>query len=127
MGDLRLGAHMSIAGGPANALLRGHSIQCDTIQMFARPANRWYSKDLTSQQIHDFDRAREATGIAPIIAHSSYLINLGTPDETLWEKSLHALITELKRCQQLGIVDYVFHPGAHVGSGEERVDTPRTP
>ena len=120
MGGLRLGAHMSIAGGPANALLLGHSIRCDTIQMFVRPANRWESKDLTSQQIQDFEQAREATGIAPIIAHCSYLISLGTPDQTLRDRSLGALITELKRCQQLGIGDYVLHPGAHLGSGEGR-------
>lgn len=110
---------MSIAGGPARALLRGHSIHCDTIQLFARSPNRWYSKDLSREQIDDFQQAREATGITPVVAHSSYLINLGTPDEALWRKSVDALIIELRRCQQLGIVDYVLHPGSHVGSGEQ--------
>lgn len=110
---------MSIAGGPANALLSGHSVGCDTIQMFIRNPNRWRSKGLTPEQIADFAQARKATGIEPVIAHGSYLINLGTPDEALWQRSLDALIIELRRCHQLGIRDYVLHPGSHVGSGEE--------
>lgn len=109
---------MSIAGGPANALLRGHSIGCDAVQIFTRNANRWRSKELTSQQIEDFQQARAATGIHPIVAHSSYLINLATPDDDLWQRSVEALILEMRRCQQLGVRDYVLHPGAHRGSGE---------
>jgi deoxyribonuclease-4 len=116
---LRLGAHMSTAGGPANALLSGHSVGCDAIQMFVRNPNRWQAKDLTPEQIADFQQAREATGIDLVIAHGSYLINLGTPDSSLWGNSLDALIVELRRCRQLGIRDYVLHPGSHVGSGEE--------
>ena len=116
----RLGAHMSIAGGPAKALLRGHSIHCEAIQMFTRPPNRWRVKDLTSQEIDAFGEAREATGIAQVVAHSSYLINLGSPDDLLWDKSSSALIIEMQRCRELGIQDYVLHPGAHTGAGEEK-------
>ncbi len=111
---------MSIAGGPANALFRGHSIACDTIQMFTRSSNRWQSKALDIQQIRAFEAARRETGIQPIIAHSSYLINLASPKEALWQKSVEALITELTRCRQLEIGAYVLHPGHHTGSGEEK-------
>jgi deoxyribonuclease-4 len=114
-----LGAHMSIAGGPANALLRGRSIDCDAIQMFTRNANRWDSRDLTDKEIAAFHEAREATGLAHVVAHSSYLINLGSPDEALWARSQGALATELERCRLLGIAHYVLHPGAHMGAGEE--------
>jgi deoxyribonuclease IV len=119
MPKLRLGAHMSISGGPANALIEGHSIGCDAIQMFTRNANRWSAKDLTPQEISAFAQTQAATGIAPVVAHSSYLINLGSPDDELWHKSVHALVAEMKRCQQLGIVDYVLHPGAFTDSSEE--------
>jgi len=115
----RFGAHMSIAGGPAEALRRGKSIRCDTIQIFTRPANRWVSRDLTPQEIAEFERARAETGIAPIVAHSSYLINLASPDPDLWERSCQALIIELERCRQLGIREYVLHPGSHRGEGIE--------
>lgn len=114
----RFGAHMSIAGGPAKALRRGQSIGCETIQMFTRSSNRWDSRDLSTEEIADFHQARQETGIHPIVAHSSYLINLASPDEALWQRSLGALIIELRRCEQLGIRDYVLHPGSHKGTDE---------
>ncbi len=119
MEKLRLGAHMSIAGSPAKALLAGRSIGCDAIQMFTRNANRWISKELAPQEIGEFQETWAKTGIGDVVAHSSYLINLGSPDDALWQKSLHALITEITRCQQLGIANYVLHPGAHMGAGED--------
>jgi len=115
----RLGAHMSISGGPAKALERGHSIGCDTIQIFTRNANRWTSQDLTDADVEAFASAQQATGIHPVIAHSSYLINLASPDADLWRRSVEALIVELERCQRLGVRAYVLHPGAHMGAGEE--------
>src|SRR5450756_1431843 len=107
MAKPRLGAHMSIEGAPANALLRGQQVGCDTIQIFTRNANRWNSRDLTAQEISDFLQARQATGITPVVAHSSYLINLGSPDDTLWEKSLAATINEIMRCAALHISTYI--------------------
>ena len=100
------------------ALVRGHSINCDAIQMFVCSPNRWASRELTEEEITDFQRAKEETGISPIVAHSSYLINLGSPNEGLWQKSVNALVGQLRRCQQLGIKDFVLHPGSHSGSGE---------
>jgi len=114
-----LGAHMSIAGGPANALVRGRSIGCDAIQMFTRNANRWDAKDLTSDQVDAFMRARRETGLEQIVAHASYLINLGSPDDTLWQRSQQALLSELERCHVLGIDRYVLHPGAHMDASAE--------
>jgi len=115
----RLGAHMSIAGGPAKALERGHSIGCDAIQIFSRNANRWTSKDLTDEDVEAFAEARASTGIYPVVAHSSYLINLASPDDALWARSVEALIVELERCRRLGVRHYVLHPGAHMDVGEE--------
>ncbi len=113
------GAHMSIAGGPHNALLRGRSICCDCIQMFTRNANRWEAKPLTEEEVARFRATREETGYEHVVAHASYLINLGSPDEALWRRSLGALVTELARCRLLGIDRYVLHPGAHMGTGPE--------
>jgi deoxyribonuclease-4 len=115
----RLGAHMSIAGGPSNALRRGHSIGCDAVQMFTRGPNRWQAPELTDQAVADFHHARDDTGLHAVVAHSSYLINLGSPDEVLWRRSIDALVDELERCRRLGVADYVLHPGAHMGAGVE--------
>ncbi|MFO7620144.1 MAG: TIM barrel protein, partial [Bacteroidales bacterium] len=109
---------MSIAGEPANALRLGHSIGCDTIQIFTRSPNRWAGMPLTEEQIATFHRTRSETGIDPVVAHSAYLINLATPKQELWTRSAEAAIKEVQRCALLGVSDYIIHPGAHTGSGE---------
>ena len=76
MKSLPLGAHMSVEGGLFRALERGKSIGCRTIQLFTRNSNRWAAKDLTLLEIEKFKSSRLQTGITPVFAHCSYLINL---------------------------------------------------
>lgn len=114
----KLGAHMSTAGGVSKAFERGQSIGCDTIQIFTRNQNRWDSKALDPEEIAKWHAAAAATGIAPAVSHASYLINLGSPDDALWEKSIDALIDELQRAEALSLLGVVLHPGAHMEQGE---------
>ena len=65
------------------------------------------------------DRHSSETGIVDPVAHTSYLINLASPDDALWEKSIEAMTVEVERCELLGIPDLVVHPGSHMGAGEE--------
>jgi len=116
---MRLGAHMSVAGGVSNAPQRGHSIGCDAIQLFTRNQRQWRSKPPSPDEIDRYKLSVSETGIQPIVAHNSYLINLASPDPVMWEKSLQAYVLELGICQTLGIRYLVMHPGSHVGSGEE--------
>ncbi|MGQ9599588.1 MAG: deoxyribonuclease IV [Anaerolineae bacterium] len=114
-----LGAHESIAGGVEKALERGLEVGCDTVQIFVKSPNRWASKALEERDIVAFKKAVDETGIWPVFAHSLYLINLATPDDTLWHKSVDALTDDLQRCEQLGLPGLVLHPGSHMGAGEE--------
>ena len=114
-----LGAHMSAAGGVSKAFERGQSIGCQTIQIFTRNQNRWDSKPLDPGEIGRWQTAQGSSGIAPAISHASYLINLGSPDDALWEKSIAALIDELERAEALGLLGVVLHPGAHMDTGAE--------
>lgn len=114
-----LGAHMSVSGGLSLAFERAQSIGINTMQVFTKNQNRWDQKPTPTEEIERWFQARAATGIGPIISHAAYLLNLGTPDDALWEKSVAALIDELTRAEQLGILGVVLHPGAHMGSGEE--------
>lgn len=116
---LLLGAHESIAGGVEKALERGQEVGCDTVQIFVKSPNRWASKPLAEENVVAFKKAVAETGIWPVFAHSLYLINLATPDDALWNKSLAALADDLERCEQLGLPGLVLHPGSHRGSGEE--------
>jgi deoxyribonuclease-4 len=116
---LLLGAHVSTAGGVEKAPARGVEITCDTIQIFSKPPNRWASKPLAEESVAAFKAAVAETGIGPVLSHGLYLVNLATPDDALWDKSVSALADDLERCEMLGLPGLVVHPGSHVGSGEE--------
>jgi len=118
---LKLGAHMSIAGGCHNALTRGNEIGCTTVQLFTKNANQWAAKPISEEDAGLFRTTREGISYQPadLIAHDSYLINLATPDDVLWEKSIQAFGHELDRCASLGIPGLVTHAGGHMGSGED--------
>jgi deoxyribonuclease-4 len=116
---LRLGAHESIAGGLHRAFDRARSVGCDAVQIFIKSNRSWAVKPLTEEDIARFRAKAEETGIHPVVGHTSYLLNLGTPDETLWTRSRDTLVVELERCEALGVPYLVLHPGSHVGAGEE--------
>ena len=113
------GAHQSIAGGIFNAIERGKKATCDTIQMFNKSNNQWRAKKLDPKEIDKFFEAIEATGVTVALSHTSYLINIASPDDALGEKSRLSLLEEMERCNLLKIPNLVMHPGSHVGSGEE--------
>lgn len=114
-----IGAHMSIAGGVFNAVLHAEKAGCRCVQLFVKSSNQWRAKPLEDEEIAQFKQERKRTGIGPAVAHSSYLINIASPDDALYEKSREALKVEYQRCVQLGVEYLVFHPGAHKDSGVE--------
>ncbi len=115
-----LGAHMSVSGGLSLAFERAQSIGINTMQVFTKNQNRWEQKPAPRRRRSSAgSQAQAATGIGPVVSHAAYLLNLGTPDDALWEKSVNALVDELTRAEQLGILGVVLHPGAHMGTGEE--------
>jgi deoxyribonuclease-4 len=115
-----LGAHVSIAGGLHNAPHNGKAGTCEVVQIFTRSRNQWGTRKILPREVDRFRRAQEETGVRVVCAHDSYLINLASPDKTLFRKSWKALLEETKRCDLLGIPLLVAHPGSHVGSGAEK-------
>ena len=113
-----LGAHMSIAGGVGNAFLEGKKVDCDAIQIFTKSSRQWAAKPLEKDEIDQFHLNRKESGIAAVVAHDSYLLNLGSPDAGLRKRSVAAFIDEMERCEVLGVTHLIAHPGAHVGAGE---------
>ena len=114
-----LGAHMSIAGGVHEALYRAQQAGCEAVQVFTRPSRQWYAPPLRDDEIAAFREAQRVTGLDTVLVHDSYLLNLASSDLSLWEKSLHALIEEMERCEALHIRTLIAHLGAHMGAGEE--------
>ena len=114
-----MGAHMSIAGGHDQAIQRGNAVGCSAIQVFTKSSNQWAAKPLTDEGVRRFREEWARSGIEPVVAHDSYLINLCSPDDALWKKSIDACVQELERCALLGIRWLIAHPGGHKGRGEE--------
>lgn len=115
----KLGAHMSIAGSYDQAFYRGQQVGCEAIQIFTKQPNRWAARPITPEESAAFLKAQEETGIGPVIAHDAYLINLASPEDELWNKSVDAFQVEIERADALGVPYLVTHAGAHKGSGEE--------
>lgn len=111
-----IGAHVSAAGGVAEAPVRAHEIGATAFALFTKNQRQWHAKPLTEEQIIPFKQRCQKLGYGPkqILPHDSYLINLGHPEEAKWQKSLAAFIDELQRCEQLGIRMLNFHPGSHL-------------
>jgi deoxyribonuclease IV len=111
---------MSIAGGCDRAVRSAQAVGFETVQLFTKNNNQWNTTPLSDLQVAAFRSALEETGVTDPVAHTSYLINLASPDDALWEKSIEALAVEAERCELLGIPDLVVHPGAHMGAGEKK-------
>jgi deoxyribonuclease-4 len=79
---------------------------------------QWRASPLTDEDIEAFNVARNATAIAPVVAHAAYIINIASPSPDLRQRSIEGLLLEVERCEALGIPYVVLHPGAHTGAGE---------
>jgi len=115
---LLFGAHMSIAGGLEKSLERGESIGCTAIQIFLKSNRQWASKPLTDHEAELFRNALSQSSVKSVIAHATYLVNLGATDAALSKKSIISLAQELDRCHELTIPYLVLHPGSAVGKAE---------
>jgi deoxyribonuclease-4 len=102
----------------SRAFERGRALGCETIQIFASNASRWRMSPLPAEERERFLAARQATGIAPCVVHSAYLINLAGARPDLLARSRERFLAELERCEALEVPFLVLHPGAHLGLGE---------
>ena len=114
-----LGAHTSINGGVSTAVDLAEKLGFTAMQIFTKNNNRWYAKELSDNEIEKFRARLENSNIKFVVAHDSYLINLCAKELEMLNKSRDSFLDELKRCELLGIPHLNFHPGAHLGLGED--------
>jgi deoxyribonuclease-4 len=114
----RLGAHMSIAGGLPRAVDRAKAARCQSLQIFTKSAGQWRARPLPPEEIAEFTRRIERTGIRPVVAHNSYLINVATAQPALRAQSIAALREELDRAAALRLDGLVMHPGSYTSGTE---------
>jgi deoxyribonuclease-4 len=110
---------MSVAGGVSKAVERAVVHGCEALQIFSKNASQWKGKPLDTAEVRLFRRRIDETGITPVVAHASYLINLATTFPLLREQSLAAFVDELDRADALGLLGLVIHPGTCTAGSEE--------
>lgn len=108
-----IGAHIPIKGGLGQAVRGGYAIGCTAIQVFTSSPRQWYSAPVSDEQVADFRKAREETGIVDVVSHDSYLINLCAPTPEIAEKSFASLAGEIERCARYGIDRVVSHMASY--------------
>ena len=114
---MNFGAHISAAGGLQQVFSRAEAVGANIIQLFTKSERQWKAKPLTDELVLAFKTAAAQSTARALLVHDSYLINLASPKDELWEQSIAAFAEELERCVTLGIPYLVTHPGAHTGSG----------
>jgi deoxyribonuclease-4 len=116
----RLGAHLSIAGGLPRAVDRAVASRCEALQIFTKSAGQWRARTLPDDEVVLFRRRVAETGIRPVVAHNSYLINIAAAAPSLRRQSLQALGEEIDRAERLGLDALVMHPGSYTTGTEEQ-------
>ncbi|MHC5020585.1 MAG: deoxyribonuclease IV [Planctomycetota bacterium] len=114
-----LGAHVSAAGGVHEAVPRADELGCEAVQVFTRNQRTWKTKALTDEVIAEWRARFKQSPLQKAVAHDSYLINLGSAEKELHDKSMQAFREEMENADALGLLGVVFHPGAHMKKGEE--------
>ena len=118
---MKIGAHISTAGGISNSVARGQEIGCEAIQIFGSSPQTWAFKPVPGEQIELFKQGLADAGIGPVFLHAIYLINLGTPNKENLEKGIDSLVNYIELAASIGAAGVIFHPGSHGGRGFEAV------
>ncbi len=117
--SFKIGFHVSIAGGIDKSVDRALKIGCSTFQIFTRNPRSWIFKELDTNVSKAFVNRCKDANIDLKFAHMPYLPNISSPEDEIYQKSVQALIDELKRCDALNIPYLVTHCGSHKGKGFE--------
>ena len=115
-----LGVHCSIKGGLHNAFHEAESLGIDTFQIFTKNQRQWKERIIDTQEKSKFLDDYKTSHVKMVFSHASYLINLASNNDILWECSVRALIGEVQRCHDLGLDFTILHPGSAKELGEQK-------
>jgi deoxyribonuclease-4 len=116
---MRLGRHMPLNAKPLKAIETARELGCNAIQIFASNPTGWRPAADNPASCAAFAQAASNYGLNPVVIHAAYLINLASPEDEIWGKSINLLRWTLQRGALLGATYVVFHTGSHRGSGVE--------
>ena len=114
-----LGSNVSTIGGLTKGFQVGDKWKCDCIQIFLTLSRRWSIPPLTDEKIYEFKKSWSKSSIQCVVAHIPFLVNLASPNNDLWKKSVERLIAEVKIANCLNVPYLVLHPGSYRNSKKE--------
>src|SRR5579883_2600579 len=120
MSKLRIGFHLSTAGGVFRAAERAHKIGANTFQIFSSSPRTWRSSRISTDDCARLSRLRKQFDCTPLVIHSSYLVNLCSQSATVRQKSIASFRGEIERALALDAEYLVLHPGSWRGLSRER-------
>jgi len=112
-----IGCHLSIGKGFPAAIDEAESLGMNAMQVFSHNASSWRMKEMTIEIADSFRKRLAHASVEYVVIHTMYLLNLASPDDALYERSILALVEEIRRAGMLGVDQIVTHIGAHKGSG----------
>jgi deoxyribonuclease IV len=117
--DIRVGFHVSIAGGISNSVNNAKKLGCTAFQIFTRNPRGWAANPLPRNEVYSFKNRLTVSGIekTSVVVHMPYLPNLSGPPGESYERSVKTLTEEMQRCDLLGVSYLVIHLGSHMGRG----------
>lgn len=118
---MKIGAHVSSAGGISKSVARAADIGCETLQIFGSSPQGWAFKPVPEKEVEAFRTASAKAGIGPAFLHAIYLINLGTPNPANLEKGVQSLTNYMHLAADIGANAVIFHPGSHKGAGYDAI------
>jgi deoxyribonuclease IV len=113
------GAHVSSEGGIDKAVDRAADMGCEAVQVFTQSPRMWRPTAHSEESLARFRERRAEAGIQSVVCHAVYLVNLGTLDDDMYEKSRIAMEATVETACALEAEGVVFHVGSHRGAGFE--------
>ena len=118
---MKIGAHVSTAGGISKAVGRGVEIGCEALQIFGSSPQGWAFKPVPGDEVEAFRQEMTEAGMGPVFLHAIYLINLGTAKEDVLAKGVQSLINYMGLASAIGAAGVIVHPGSHGGVGYDAI------
>jgi deoxyribonuclease-4 len=114
-----IGAHVSSSGGIHTAIDRAEAMGAESVQVFTQSPRMWRPTNHPPENFDQFKKRREEAGIGGVLCHALYLVNLASPKDDLYKKSVTAMCNTVDVGCAIEADGVVFHIGSHLGAGME--------
>jgi deoxyribonuclease IV len=117
---MRFGFHISIAGGFSKVVERAQVRGCETIQFFSRNPRGWKYSPLNRKEVKEFRSSIQSSALFPVFLHMPYLPNIASFKSKFYKRSIHSIVTDLRRAEHLGAQYLIIHIGHRMESSEDQ-------